>query len=74
MMRFFVADERTDAPAFITIIVCQAVSFCILLLIWLLNVMENRRRDRICSAPGYKPADADADLTDRQNMEFRYKY
>jgi hypothetical protein len=63
-----------------SMIVSHLIEACIIVAFWILMSRENRRRDKIQSAMlgGLEGRDLDstafADLTDRENLNFRYIY
>jgi hypothetical protein len=61
-------------PAKVAIMVCLAVAIVATLILRYWYVWENKRRDRVTAAQGYQHVqDVEfMDLTDNQNMEFRY--
>lgn len=66
-------DAPTFAPALITVIVCNVLVGFVMLAIWYVYRRENRRRDRLEREQGPSSLDTlDRDLTDRENLNFRY--
>ncbi|ORY85703.1 major facilitator superfamily domain-containing protein [Protomyces lactucae-debilis] len=75
------SDAPGYFPAKVVMVVCFFICFLVFLLIRFLNVRENARRDRLAAAAaesGEKEHFADnrdaaeLDLTDRENLSFRY--
>lgn len=68
----------SQAPSYhgakVAMVVCYAVMLIILGAIMLVNMKENRRRDKLAAESGHEPFDetAFADLTDFENPNFRY--
>ncbi|BGP25107.1 MFS transporter, allantoate permease [Rhodotorula toruloides] len=67
-------DAPRYAPALATAAAVVSFGILDLGLIWFLNARENRRRDKIMSAPDYaKQENVEfLDRTDRENLAFRY--
>jgi len=64
-------DAPGYAPALITVIVCNIIVLVLMMLIWFLYVRENKRRDKLQNGE-IKSIAPGADLTDRENLNFRY--
>lgn len=66
------SDAPNYQPAKITIVVCGVINLVLLIVIWILYVRENKKRDE----RGHVKIDVDniefADLTDKENLNFRY--
>lgn len=66
------SDSPGYQPAKITIVVCGCLSLLILILIWIYYVRENKKRDQ----KGHVEINVEniefADLTDKENPNFRY--
>ena len=62
-------------PAKITIIVTCAAAAVLTIMLQLYYIWENRRRERLVSEGGieHKTDIEFADVTDRKNLEFRYR-
>lgn len=75
---FYTADQApTYALGVWSMIVAHLVEICVVLVFWTLMRSENRRRDRVQGGrpdPTDLDATAFADLTDRENLNFRYIY
>ncbi|KZT57461.1 MFS general substrate transporter [Calocera cornea HHB12733] len=72
---FQAKDAPRYTPALITIVVCFIICIFILLGIWYVNHRENVRRDALKASPDYVhvPNQEFLDLTDGENLEFRYR-
>jgi len=72
---FQAKDAPRYTPALITIVVCWIICIILLLVIWFVNVRENRRRDAFAASPEYVHVKNQEflDLTDGENMDFRYR-
>ncbi|KZT57449.1 MFS allantoate transporter-like protein [Calocera cornea HHB12733] len=72
---FQAKDAPRYTPALITIVVCWIICIILLLVIWWVNVRENRRRDAFRDSPEYVHMKNQEflDLTDGENMDFRYR-
>ncbi|CDO94595.1 unnamed protein product [Kluyveromyces dobzhanskii CBS 2104] len=71
----------TQAPGYtgakIALVVCYAAAMVLISLIYFANVRENKRRDKIEAERGYEEVMENiefADLTDFENLKFRYAY
>lgn len=69
-----------DAPKYTSGVVAILVSYCVsiaFMLLYFINVhVENKRRDKKYGKPGElrDVVDGFADVTDKKQQEFRYKY
>ncbi|EJT98412.1 MFS allantoate transporter [Dacryopinax primogenitus] len=72
---FQTKDAPRYTPALITIVVCWILCIILLLVIWFVNARENRRRDAFRKSPEYVHVQNQEflDLTDGENMDFRYR-
>jgi len=72
---FQAKDAPKYTPALITIVVCLLICCFILLAIWYVNHRENVRRDAYKDGPDYVHVKNQEflDLTDGENMDFRYR-
>lgn len=72
---FQAKDAPKYTPALITIVVCWIISIVLLLVIWYVNHRANVRRDAFKSSPEYVHVKNQEflDLTDGENMDFRYR-
>lgn len=61
-------DAPGYAPALITLIVCNILTIILLAALYIYYVRQNKIRDQLNVAP---PAE-DHDLTDKENLAFRY--
>lgn len=69
------ADAPDYIPAKITIIVVCATAAVLTVVLQLYYIWENKRRDKL-AGEGYVQHKADiefSDMTDRKNLEFRYR-
>lgn len=75
-LTFRAADAPEYIPAKITIIVTCAAAAVLTMILWAYYLWENKRRDKVAAemGRGHKADIEFADITDRKNMEFRYKY
>jgi len=73
---FQAKDAPRYTPALITIVVCFIICIILLLIIWFVNYRENARRDALTNSPDYVHVKNQEflDLTDGENMMFRYRY
>ncbi|KAH9884054.1 putative MFS allantoate transporter [Xylariomycetidae sp. FL2044] len=78
---FYLSDQAPSyALGIWSMIVSHLLEVCVILLFWVLLSRENRRRDEMQAAleGGLEGRDLDstafADLTDRENLNFRYIY
>lgn len=78
---FYVSDQAPEYPLGIwSMIVSHLIEVCLVILLRVLLAYENRKRDRIQSQQegGLEGRDLDAtafsDMTDRENLNFRYIY
>lgn len=70
--QIFLADEApVYTTALIVILACFLGAIIVLALMWFLAARENRRRDALQGSQASDPL-TDADLTDRENVYFRY--
>lgn len=71
---FRAQDAPRYGPGLATSVAVIAFGIADLAVIWFLYARENRRRDRIMSSPDYGPKTNQEflDLTDRENIAFRY--
>ena len=74
-LTFTDASAPNYIPAKITIIVTCAVAAVFSIILQLYYVWENKRRDRLMREGGLEhKADVEfSDMTDRKNLEFRYR-
>lgn len=78
---FYRTDQAPEYPLGIwSMIVSHLLEVCLIIIFWVLMKAENRRRDKIQEAQegGLAARDLDAtafgDMTDRENLNFRYIY
>ncbi|KAI8717046.1 MFS general substrate transporter [Fusarium sp. LHS14.1] len=72
-LTFRTADEPDFIPAKVTIIVMCALAVTCASVLKFYHLWENRRRDRLGSDDSQAADLAFADLTDRENLKFRYR-
>ncbi|ROV93823.1 hypothetical protein VMCG_08817 [Cytospora schulzeri] len=66
-------DAPEYLPAKITIVVSTAFSCCTTALLMAYYTYENKRRDKLVGGTEHKENSEFLDLTDKQNLEFRYR-
>lgn len=71
-LTFTGASAPDYIPAKIAIMVTGAVAVLFTIVLWLVYVRENRRRDAAAGVVEHVEDSEFMDLTDRQNKEFRY--
>ena len=67
-------DAPNYTPAKVTIVAVDSVAIALTLCLLTYYVWQNRRRDREMAGTTHRQDVEFADLTDRENKEFRYKY
>jgi len=72
---FQAKDAPRYTPALITIVVCWIICIILLCVIWFINHRRNVRRDAFKNTPEYIHVKNQEflDLTDGENMDFRYR-
>ncbi|KAF9888327.1 hypothetical protein FE257_008760 [Aspergillus nanangensis] len=73
-LTFRTEDEPDYIPAKIAIVATVSVAIVFVILLKGYYMRENRRRDERCQGLEHQENSEFLDLTDKQNMEFRYKH
>lgn len=67
-------DAPNYTPAKITIVAVDSVAIIATAVLLAYYIWQNKKRDKQMAGVEHKPDVEFADLTDRENLEFRYRY